>query len=66
MEEKYLPEGSFCHRKIGNIKWWFTGYAYLTQYSGGIFFINSSPVEKNEDNLMLTWNSDIKEFKRFN
>ena len=26
-------------------------------YSGGIFFQNTSPVEKNEDYFILTWNS---------
>jgi hypothetical protein len=30
---------------------------FLKWYSGGIFFKNSSPVEKNVDNFMLTWNS---------
>jgi hypothetical protein len=28
-------------------------------YSGGIFFQNTSPVEKNEDCFILTWNSGI-------
>ena len=32
---------------------------FLEWYSGGIFFKNSSPVEKNVDNFMLTWNSGI-------
>jgi hypothetical protein len=32
----------------------------LRRYSGGISFQNTSPVEKFEDNLMLTWNSGIK------
>ena len=31
----------------------------LRWYSGGISFQNTSPVEKFEDNLMLTWNSGI-------
>ena len=31
----------------------------LRWYSGGISFQNTSPVEKLEDNLMLTWNSSI-------
>src|SRR5450759_1940253 len=29
----------------------------LRRYSGGIFFQNTSPVEKNEDYFILTWNS---------
>jgi len=29
----------------------------LRWYSGGIFFQNTSPVEKNEDYFILTWNS---------
>jgi hypothetical protein len=32
----------------------------LGWYSGGISFQNTSPVEKFEDNLMLTWNSGIE------
>ena len=34
----------------------------LRWYSGGIFLQNTSPVEKFEDNLMLTWNSGVSEF----
>jgi hypothetical protein len=34
----------------------------LRWYSGGISFQNTSPVEKNEDNLMLTWNSGCMNF----
>jgi len=32
----------------------------LRRYSGGISFQNTSPVEKFEDNLMLTWNSGFR------
>jgi hypothetical protein len=32
----------------------------LRRYSGGISFQNTSPVEKHEDNLMLTWNSGLR------
>jgi hypothetical protein len=32
----------------------------LRWYSGGIFFQNTSPVEKNEDYFILTWNSGIR------
>jgi hypothetical protein len=32
----------------------------LRRYSGGIPFQNTSPVEKFEDNLMLTWNPGIQ------
>jgi len=32
----------------------------LRWYSGGIFFQNTSPVEKNEDYFILTWNSGYR------
>ena len=37
----------------------------LRWYLGGISFQNTSPVEKFEDNLMLTWNSgNIRSFNQ--
>ena len=35
------------------------GNFILRGYSGGISFQNTSPVEKNEDYFILTWNSCI-------
>jgi hypothetical protein len=36
----------------------------LRWYSGGIFFQNTSPVEKNEDYFILTWNSGYNCFRK--
>jgi hypothetical protein len=35
------------------------GNYILRWYLGGMFFQNTSPVEKNEDYFILTWNSGI-------